>query len=401
MVAALLLMPSDPPPAMTDDAAGIEVTGLVIRAWDGTPAVLDDTGTPHLPGRTGEGALEQVAGRRVVVTGQIGQPREGAEGVPTVDVRTVEATGGGGAVVVPGTLPEGEVSGTVPISASPGAEFRVDGLAPEGDGEDGEIRWDSASVRDGWHLLALVRPDGDAVTLSHSWVRVANGGGPPEVLPGGTVFADDFESGGLSRWDVVQSVGPRGLRVVDGPSREGLRSARVEVQQGDDPIDSSGNRNELSHGTGEEEGQERWYAFSILPAPGFPRADTWQVLAQWHADAIGPPPVGIYAQEDRLILQVNRHAGEGAPLSTEFPWSGPLHRGRWRDIVMRVRWSGSDERGLIQLWVDGVEALPPTAIRTLYPGHGNYMKIGYYRNERIAEPGVVYHDAVRVTQVSP
>jgi len=398
VVAALLLRPSDPPPPMPDGAAGVAVTGVVIRAWDGSPVVLDDAGTPHLSDGSGGDGLEQAAGGRVRVTGDIGRPRDGAEDVPALDVETVTAADGRGPALRPADLPE-QVDGTVEIPAEAGAELRVDGLAAGTADGDGRIRWDSRTVRDGWHLAAVVPADG--ASLAHAWVRVANGAGPPGVLPGRTVFADDFESGDLSRWDLVQSVGRRGLRVVEGPARDGTHSARVEVRQGDDPIDSSGNRNELSHQTGEEEGQERWYAFSVLPAPDFPRADTWQVLAQWHADAQGPPPVGLYAQEDRLLIQVNRHEAEGVPLSTEFPWSGPLRRGRWHDVVMRVRWSGSDERGQIQLWMNGVEVLPTVAIRTLYPGEGAYMKMGYYRNETIAPTGVVYHDAVRVTQTTP
>lgn len=400
VVVLVLTWPDDgEEPVAPDTSMALTVTGTTQPGWeDGRVVLVADDGTGYL--LDGPAAAEAASrpGERVTVAGRPGTPVAGAEDVPVLTAATLTGAGGRVSAPSPDLLPD-RLPRVVRVPAAADATLRVDGR-PAGSVQDGEFVWDTGSVRDGVHLVGVVPTGGDR-PVRHDWVEVAHGGGPPATLPGREIGRGDFETGDLSQWDVVQSVGRRGLRTVREPVREGRYAVRVEVRQGDDPIDSVGNRNEVSLDSAESEGQERWYSWSTMAAPDFPDTDEWQVLSQWHSDADGPPPVALYAQGDRLVLQVNRHDAPGEPLSTEFPWSGPLLRGRWRDIVFRVRWSGDDARGLLQLWVDGVEVLPETRIRTMYPGYGNYFKQGYYRNEAITEPGVVYHDGLVVTQTSP
>lgn len=361
-----------------DTSARLTVTGSVKPGWEeGRLVIVDDEGTGRLltdDVPTGVGLL----GRRVTITGVVATPVPGAEGVPalSVDPASLAEAPPGRRVTALAGLPD-EVGGEVTIRNVPaGADLRVDGLSVTAADGNGVARWDTSRVRDGVHLVSLLPQDAD-MPLRAAWTTVSNGGGPPDPLPGREVFRADFETGDLSQWDVVQAVRRSSVQAVRTPVREGRYAARVEVRQGDDPIDSVGNRSELSLNSDEAEGVERWYSWSTMVAPDFPAIDNWQVLTQWHAEAQGPPPVGLYMQADRMFLQVNRHAAPDEPLSTEFPWTGPLLPGRWRDIVLRIRWSGDDAVGLIQMWVDGVEVVPATNIRTLYPGVGAYLKQGY------------------------
>lgn len=398
----LIARHGDGGPTPVDPTGEITIAGTVTPAWyPRGRTLLADDGTAY----SLDAGTEAVIGplrARVTVVGHLGPSREGAEDVPGLEVVGITRTA---VPSVPASLPVGppaSARGRVVLSGLPaGAELRVDGEAMARSDSDGRLEWNSATVRDGVHMAALVRRAGDRVAAWRTgWMTVANGGGPPAVLPGRPIFTGDFETGDLGQWGVVQAVGAYSVRVVTGTRRQGRYAARFEVHQGDDPIDSTGDRSELSRDTGESEGDDRWYAFDLMVPESFPRLDTWQVLAQWHSSEDGSPPLGIYAQNDDLVLQVNPHDAPGRPRKAEFPWRGPLKRGRWREVVMHVVWSGSDERGRISLWVDGVPVVRQRPGRTLYPGYPNYAKIGYYRDAEARPAGVVYHDGFRATEVA-
>jgi Polysaccharide lyase len=234
----------------------------------------------------------------------------------------------------------------------------------------------------------------------------ASGSGPGAPLQraaalGGTVLASgDFETGTLDQWGGQYVVAERSARVVRRPVRQGRFAARFEVRNGDNPI-GFGDRSQVALQTDEREGQVRSYQWSTLFAKDFPSYSAWQVAAEWHANADGPPPLGFYVERDSLVLRANRHSGPGRPLGAVDLWRGPLRRGRWVDIGLRVRWSGRDKRGWVELWIDGArqrldDGSYRRAVRTMYPGRGNYFILGYYRASGLRRTGVVYHDGFRM-----
>ena len=222
------------------------------------------------------------------------------------------------------------------------------------------------------------------------------------TVPGRELFRADFETGDLGQWDGGQAVADDRIQVVDDPVDQGRYAGRFEVRDGDNPI-GFGDRAELQIGSGEEEGQDRWYAWSTMFDPSFPTSDAWQVVTQWHVEDIdGTPPVAFYVIGDEIALQTNPHDGDGTPAGEPaIHWSAPLDRGRWHHFRLHVRWSGDDELGLIQLWADGVEATGEIHTRTLYPGHAAYLKQGYDRRSGEPQTGVVYHDALRASEAVP
>lgn len=222
---------------------------------------------------------------------------------------------------------------------------------------------------------------------------------PGDRVAGTELFRADFETGDLRQWDGVQAVAGHGIRVVDDPVAQGRHAARFEVRDGDNPIDAD-DRAELQLASGEAEGDLRWYGWSTMFAPDFPSIDGFQVVTQWRPrNADGPPSMGFYVTGDRIRLQVNPYDAEGVPARPPvIEWTGPLDRGAWLHFRMRVRWSGDDARGAIDLWVDGRHVVEDARIRTLYPGDGGYLKQGYYRRAGEPETGVLYHDGLRVSR---
>lgn len=214
-------------------------------------------------------------------------------------------------------------------------------------------------------------------------------------IPGRVLRRADFESGNLRQWNNVETVNRRRVRVVRS-SVQGRFAGRFEVRNGESPL-GFGERAEVLIGTGEREGQVRWYSWSTKFASNFPiaRRGAWQVVSQWHSNASGSPPLGWYVDRNRLVLRAHRHARPGRVLSVKDLWSGPIRRGKWNHIKMRVRWSGSDRRGWVELWMNGKKVVKRAKVRTLYPGIGNYFKQGYYRCSCLTKTGVVFHDGFR------
>lgn len=209
------------------------------------------------------------------------------------------------------------------------------------------------------------------------------------------VWRGDFETGDKSQWDSEQSMGPDRLQVVDDPVRQGAYSLRVEVRQGDDPINASGNRNELVKHDGSSEGTEYYYAWSTLWPSDYPLTPTWQVFTQWHhPGSSGAPPVrfvlgysGYPEYNDTIFFVVN---------GSDNLWTmAPLTLGVWHDFILHIKWSANASVGFVELWYDGQLVLPKTYIRTLFNSEDtNYLKMGLYRDEATQPTAVLYHDAM-------
>lgn len=204
--------------------------------------------------------------------------------------------------------------------------------------------------------------------------------------PAEVIWRGDFESGDIKQWSKAQVVAPDRLQVVTSPVRQGQHALRVEVRQGDDPINASGNRAELVWMQPEVEGNERYYAWSTMWPSSYPSKDTWQLFTQWHHSGnTGSPPVEFFVRGETVHFSVQGDI-----------YSMPLVRGVWRDFIFHVRWSASTNKGFVELWVDGKLVVPKRPAAGLFPGMSNYLKQGLYRNDTIAEVGVVYHDGMVV-----
>jgi hypothetical protein len=203
-----------------------------------------------------------------------------------------------------------------------------------------------------------------------------------------TVWRGDFETRDLSQWSGKEAVAAERLQVVADPTREGRYALKVTVKKGDDPINASGNRNELFHFGNESEGEEYYYKWSTQFSADYPSADTWQLFTQWHHDGPnGSPPLEFFVWGERIFLRL-----EGR--DDRVVWSAPLVRGQWQDFILHVKWSSSPKVGFVELYYNGELVLPRQFSATLFRGMQNYLKQGLYRDESIGETGVVYHDGM-------
>jgi hypothetical protein len=204
------------------------------------------------------------------------------------------------------------------------------------------------------------------------------------------VWRGDFESGDRLQWSHTQMVSADRLALVQAPSpvAQGKYALKATVRQGDDPISSSGNRNELVRMTYEDEGDEFYYRWlSYFPAD-FPAPDTWQLFVQWHQmDGGGSPPVEFVVRDEHFELVTNSSSG-----TRTVQWTAPFVRGRWVEFIFHIKWSAKASSGFIELYLDGKLVLARRAAATLHSGQTNYLKAGLYRNESIQPTASLYLD---------
>jgi hypothetical protein len=219
------------------------------------------------------------------------------------------------------------------------------------------------------------------------WASIAEArvcsGGTTTPPPSTVVWTGNFETGDRSQWSGAQMVSADRLQVVSSPLREGRYALKVTVKQGDNPINASGNRNELYRMTHEAVGSEYYYRWSTMFAPDFPSPKTWQLFAQWHHEGnSGSPPVEFVVNNGQLSLNCS---------GTQV-WQAPLVRGVWQDFVFHARWSPNASVGFVELYHNGQLVLPKRSCATQFSGMLNYLKVGLYRNSTVAPVGVLYHD---------
>ena len=208
------------------------------------------------------------------------------------------------------------------------------------------------------------------------------------LLPGlswaGVVWKGDFESGTVGQYSSSQRVSADRLQVVQNPVTQGRYALKATVRQGDNPINASGNRNELVYMGPEKEGSEYYYRWQVMFAPDFPSVNTWQVFTQWHHNGCcGSPPVEFFVKGEQMRLTLT---------DSVTPWTAPLVRGQWQDFVFHVKWSSGDSTGFVELWHNGKLVLSKYKHATMYPGDGIYLKLGLYRSDTVVPVGIVYHD---------
>ncbi len=210
----------------------------------------------------------------------------------------------------------------------------------------------------------------------------------------GVVWRGDFETGDRSQYSSTQMVSADRLEVVTSPVAEGKYALKATVRQGDDPINASGNRNELVYLSREAVGSEYYYRWKVMFAKDFPSVDTWQLFTQWHHDGCcGSPPVEFYVRGEEIRLSL--------PGTNEIPWRTKLTRGVWHEFILHAKWSPDPKVGFVELWHNKERVLPKRGAMTMYSGQRNYLKLGLYRSDTVKPVGVVYHDGfIQATALS-
>jgi Polysaccharide lyase/IPT/TIG domain len=217
-----------------------------------------------------------------------------------------------------------------------------------------------------------------------------------------------FETGDLSEWDGSWQEAPGRFTAVSSDGgvipREGAYMGRVEVQQGDDPINTGGNICEVYRTHYDTVGDDRYYSVSVYLPNGFPYVPNslFNYFYEVHGDngAQAPFKIGI----NSIISGPNPSVGFVAELETgdsssptQTLWRlGNLVTGQWVDFVVHVRWE-RDTTGIVQVWMNGTEIVNATGIQTFYTNDMTKVRVqaGYYRAD-YSKTAILYLDAMKI-----
>ncbi|MEZ0340648.1 polysaccharide lyase [Mycobacterium sp. pV006] len=231
------------------------------------------------------------------------------------------------------------------------------------------------------------------------------------------LFIGDYSTGDFSQWPSVQNRDYNGsgaryvpsypATVVSDPVKG--HAARFEVRSGDWSGFAGGERSDVgsnSGDTGGREGQTRWYAFSTMFDPSFPRNHAelgWGVTNGWHPNSSRGSAAfewSVGTRSGYWTLDIEEQNSPGDYRDSRTVFETPLAVGTWHDIKMEVNWSTDPTQGWIRLWHNGsrqafADGSDTYFLSTLVPGTTTcYYKEGYYR--QAARPtGIVYHTGFR------
>ena len=217
-----------------------------------------------------------------------------------------------------------------------------------------------------------------------------------------------FEARDLSEWDGSWQQAPGRFTALKSDAgvfpREGAYMGRVEVQPGDDPIQTGGNICQVYRTHYDTIDDDRYYSFSVYLPAGFPYVPNslFNYFYELHGDdgAQAPFKIGI----NSIISGPNPSVGFVAELNTGDPSSptqtlwrlGNLVTGQWVDFVVHVRWK-RDTTGIVQVWMNDTEIVNATGIQTFYTNDMTKLRAqaGYYRAD-YSKTAILYLDAMKI-----
>jgi hypothetical protein len=216
----------------------------------------------------------------------------------------------------------------------------------------------------------------------------------PALASADILWSGDFETADLGQYNEFTGPVNERVTIVTDPVRQGTYAARVEIRPGD-LGNGNLNRVELGYHPPMEgfQGSERWYAFSAMQDPDAPLGDSWHAFAYWEADVLytGTLVFGLHPGGE---LRFDTRVGDD---ETQFStWFQP---GVWHDFALHVVWSPDPQEGLVELWYDGEQVVPPTPVATMHTMAGgaaatNFFHIGMIRDETIPQTEVLFYDRV-------
>jgi lysophospholipase L1-like esterase len=241
----------------------------------------------------------------------------------------------------------------------------------------------------------------------------------------GVTFSGDWEDGltGEGNWLLTQIVASDRFQRVTEPVRQGQYAVRIEVRPGDDPIDSSGERAEVSimtdrNGNAIHESESsgtQYYAFSVRLDPDWEIPEsgdsgTWAIIFQLH----GPNDLNTspsFAVDIENQLEVSLHSGDLDSDENSLQWQSyplsdsSLNQGEWIDLVFKVKFA-TDFTGSVVVWrrnegehsfrqVLSLQNVPTLQYKSSEgPVGDHYWKHGLYRNEQSTITNILWLDGL-------
>lgn len=221
--------------------------------------------------------------------------------------------------------------------------------------------------------------------------------GPPE---GVITWACDFE-GTLCGMAEQSKVEPKARSRFVQTARNGRQAIELVTHPGDDGVHGSGPwvRDDLMLPPSPDycnEGQEEWWAFSVLFPDGYANAELGDVM-DFHANSShGQPNLNLVAKGDWLLF-----AGFYGDVDNPRKFTGDIgriQRNRWYDFVVHVMWS-SKRDGHMAAWVNGRKVLMHDG-PTLYPHLSCYLKLANYHTRTKRPSSIVFDRVIRGTSAA-
>jgi hypothetical protein len=188
--------------------------------------------------------------------------------------------------------------------------------------------------------------------------------------PAQAIWRGDFETGDLGQW----SGPPKAdlVKVVTDVVREGKFAVRIDGSN----AAKRGNldRIEFQHQpkpAGNAEGAERWYGWSVYLPKKF--TDGLHVVGYFETRNSWSQLMSFEARGEDLQFSTR------APYKLHWSAKGKLTAGRWHDFAVHVVWSRDPAKGLVEVWFDGENVVPPARISTLKDENPFFLQVGFAR----------------------
>ena len=242
------------------------------------------------------------------------------------------------------------------------------------------------------------------------------------VAPTTLLFDGGFETGDYSQWDEVnwnhdRPLGEQ-LQIVTDPVRQGQFAAQTIVHDGDEFLDTGGERIDFEMPAPyEQEGDDRWYALSTYFPADWQAPNDWQLILDWHSS---------YSDIGQLLqLEIDNanaikaqiltgdvtgyvgYSGSGTALNDDKVIVDQITTEVWHDFVLHVQWT-TGNTGLIEIWhkleteANFSKVATWSGIATLqYQGDPanpapTYLILAHYRDASNTHTSTIYHDGFRM-----
>jgi len=187
------------------------------------------------------------------------------------------------------------------------------------------------------------------------------------------------------------------------PGRDGSTALRLHTEPGDSNVDGSGvnerdDVNLTQAQTNCYQGQNMWYAHSLMFPSDFVLPNGWLVVFDFHNTSAGAGQANLEIDVGSSGNMTFSGYGGAVPYPT---WRSPdysanlgtLQKNVWYDFVYNANWSANSD-GYMKVWLNGNLILSYNG-PTLYSGQGCFLKLANYHTPN-GQPESVLHDRVLV-----